>query len=103
MPPLPKLSSILAVSPEALLNVRNLNTTFPVTVSEYLAAQWKNPSDVLSILFLWGPETIQEAVAQLAGRTITPVSFSFGWAAFAAKALLSVVGNNFDTLSIFVY
>jgi hypothetical protein len=70
-----------------------------VTVPDYLAAQWENPSDILSILLLLGPETIQAAVAQLAGRVITPVSFSFGWAAYAAKALISVNGNDSDSIS----
>lgn len=74
----------------------------PVTVPELLTAQWENPSDILSVLLLLGPETIQGAVAQLAGRTITPVSFSFGWAAYAAKALLSVNGNWFSFTLSFV-
>ncbi|KAF8846724.1 hypothetical protein BDZ45DRAFT_785422 [Acephala macrosclerotiorum] len=71
MPPF-GLSSIFAASSEALLNARHLNTTSPVTVSDYLVAQWENPSEIIAILLLWGPETIQGAVAALAGRRITP-------------------------------
>jgi hypothetical protein len=99
MPP-SGLSSILGTFPGALLDTRHLNTTSPVTVSDYLAAQWENPSDILAILLLWGPETIQGAVAALAGRTIAPVAFSFGWAAYAARALTSVMGK---ILTLFLF
>jgi hypothetical protein len=66
----------------------NLNT-----VSGVLAAQWSNPSDILSILLLLGPDVVQRAVAQQAGRVITPVAFSFGWVAYAVSALLSAFGG----------
>ncbi|KAF5629780.1 hypothetical protein F52700_7527 [Fusarium sp. NRRL 52700] len=61
--------------------------------SHILAQQWHNPSDVLSILLLLGPETVQLAIAQLSGRLVTPVAFSFGWVAFSANALLAVLGD----------
>ena len=64
------------------------------TVSDYLAAQWLNPGDILSVLLLLGPDIIQRAVAQLAGRAITPVAFSFGWVASSASALLATFGGN---------
>ena len=54
-----------------------------------MAAQWQNPEDILSILLLLGPDVVQRATAQLAGRAITPVAFSFGWVAYAISALLS--------------
>jgi hypothetical protein len=75
------------------LQPRTINTTDPITVSDYLGAQWLNPGDILSILLLLGPDIVQGAVAQMAGRTITPVAFSFGWVAYAASALLNAVGG----------
>src|SRR4051794_10865940 len=78
-----------------LLQTRHVNITNPDTVQDYLAAQWVNPSDILSILLLLGPEIVQGAVAQLAGRAITPVAFSFGWVAYASRALLNAVGGSY--------
>ncbi|KAI4599878.1 hypothetical protein KJ359_001614 [Pestalotiopsis sp. 9143b] len=77
----------------------------PDPVSSYLRTQWNNPSDILSVLFLLGPEVVRAAVAQQTGRFITPVSFSFGWAAYAASAALSAVGDglfmpNADTSNV---
>lgn len=63
-------------------------------VTAFLSAQWTNPGDILSVLLLLGPEIVQRAVAQLAGRAVTPVAFSFGWVAYAASALLSTFGGN---------
>ena len=80
-------------SSRGFLQPRHINTTNPVTVSDYLGAQWLNPGDILSILLLLGPEIVHGAVAQMAGRTITPVAFSFGWVAYAASALLNAVGG----------
>ena len=65
----------------------------PETVMAYLAAQWENPNDILSILLLVGPDVVSKAIAQLAGRAITPVAFSFGWVAYAPAALLSSFGG----------
>ncbi|KAL7956780.1 hypothetical protein V8C34DRAFT_287791 [Trichoderma compactum] len=62
-------------------------------VTAFLSAQWTNPGDILSVLLLLGPEIVQRAVAQLAGRAVTPVAFSFGWVAYAASALLSTFGD----------
>lgn len=62
-------------------------------LADYLAAQWRNPSDILSVLLLVGPEVVQAAIAQLAGRAVTPVAFSFGWVAYAPSALLSSFGG----------
>lgn len=77
------------------LVARNVTTNVnapPATISEYLQDQWRNPNDILSVLLLLGPEIVQTAIAQVAGRAITPVVFSFGWTAYAFKALLSTVG-----------
>lgn len=68
--------------------------TEATTVSQYLTEQWRNPTDILSVLLLLGPEIIRAAVAQQVGRIITPVSLSFGCAAYAVSALLSTVGGN---------
>lgn len=58
-----------------------------------LKNQWSNPNDVLSLLLLLGPDVIQRALAQLVGRRITPVAFSFGWAAYSITALFSAIGG----------
>ncbi|EUC35596.1 hypothetical protein COCCADRAFT_47334, partial [Bipolaris zeicola 26-R-13] len=63
--------------------------TRDIIVADYLKAQWHNSSDILSVLLIFGPDIVQRAVAQLAGRIVTPVAFSFGWVAYAASALLS--------------
>ncbi|KAJ6186444.1 hypothetical protein N7519_007745 [Penicillium mononematosum] len=67
--------------------IRSVDISSPDTTAEYFAAQWVNPGDIFSVLLLLGPEIVQQAVAQLAGRSITPVAFSFGWVAYSTKAL----------------
>ncbi|AEO68450.1 uncharacterized protein THITE_14002, partial [Thermothielavioides terrestris NRRL 8126] len=62
-------------------------------MSSWMLSQWRNPGDILSVLLLLGPDVIQRAIAQLAGRAITPVAFSFGWVAYAVSALLSSFGD----------
>ena len=42
---------------------------------------------------LVGPDVVHYAIAQLAGRAVTPVAFSFGWVAYAVRALLSSFGG----------
>ena len=59
-----------------------------------LQTQFTRPGDVFSILLLLGPDVITQAIAQLAGGTFTPVTFSFGWVAYAVSALSSVGGEN---------
>jgi hypothetical protein len=61
----------------------------------FISAQWTNPSDILSVLLLLGPDMVKKAIAQLAGRAITPIAFSFGWVGYAAKVLLSAFGREF--------
>ena len=58
-----------------------------------LRTQWQNPSDILSLLLLLAPDVIQRSIAQLNGRGLTPVAFSFGWVAYSVSALLSTVGG----------
>ena len=80
---------------EFQLNIRrSVDIANPVTSSDYFAAQWVNPADIFSVLLLLGPEIVQQAVAQLAGRWVTPVAFSFGWVAYSARALLAVIGGS---------
>ena len=68
-----------------------------------LTTQWDNPSDIFALLLLLGGDVVQKAIGQLAGVRfhlfkrsirITPVAFSFGWAAFAFLALINTVGIN---------
>ncbi|KAI1080627.1 hypothetical protein F5B20DRAFT_579874 [Whalleya microplaca] len=82
-------------TPLDLLMPRDAKATVgaPAGVSDILRAQWGNPSDVLSVLLLLGPDTVQRAVAQLAGRVVVPVAFSFGWVAYASSALLKTFGD----------
>jgi hypothetical protein len=39
---------------------------------------WSQPSDVFSVLLILGGDIVHRALAQLAGTSITPVTFSFG-------------------------
>lgn len=60
--------------------------------------QWRNPSDILSILMIIGGDVVQRAIAQLSSSQIgpvplVPVAFSFGWLAYSLNALLSAVGD----------
>jgi hypothetical protein len=70
-----------------------------VSGSDSMVGQWRNPGDILSILLLLGPDVVQRAIAQLAGRSVTPVAFSFGWVAYAISALLSSFGGAASLLS----
>lgn len=69
-----------------------------------LAIQWRNPSDILSLLLIIGGDIVQHAIAQLFGVYIqpsqnwprlylTPVAFSFGWVGYAFASLASVMGD----------
>lgn len=73
--------------------------------AEQLRTQWANPGDILSLLLLIGGDIVQKAIAQLVGHRlrvpgirgsgipITPVAFSFGWAAYAFSVLLAATGD----------
>lgn len=43
-----------------------------------LKVQWHNTNDILSLVLLLGPDIVHRALAQLVGRSVTPVAFSFG-------------------------
>lgn len=84
----------------------DVSAASPTSVAGYLTAQWRNPGDILSVLLLVGPDVIRHAIAQLSGRSITPVAFSFGWVAYAPAALLSSLGGansafSFSSLALF--
>ncbi|KAI1362063.1 hypothetical protein F5Y08DRAFT_330340 [Xylaria arbuscula] len=55
--------------------------------------QWSEPTDVFSVLLLLGGEIVNKALAQLAGGSFTPVTFSFGWVSYAVTMLLASVGE----------
>lgn len=58
-----------------------------------IISQWKNPSDVSSILMVIGGDLVQKALAQSAGMWFTPVCFSFGWVSFAFSSMVNMVGD----------
>ncbi|KAI4117296.1 MAG: hypothetical protein LQ338_007575 [Usnochroma carphineum] len=73
------------------------------TTKEF-ADQWRNPSDILTLLLIIGGDVVQHAIAQLFGRYVqarqnghklylTPVAFSFGWVGYAFSSLASVIGD----------
>ncbi|KAK8040149.1 hypothetical protein PG993_008560 [Apiospora rasikravindrae] len=76
-----------------------------MNTTQELKTQWTNPADILSILLLLGGDIVQKSIAQLVGHKISfpthtssglsvaPVTFSFGWAAYAFQNLLAVVGD----------
>ncbi|KAI0867491.1 hypothetical protein GGS24DRAFT_515464 [Hypoxylon argillaceum] len=66
----------------------------PGRPSSALSEQWKNPSDVFSVLLILGGDVVARALAQLAGSRLTPVAFSFGWVAYGVTAVVSAVGEN---------
>jgi hypothetical protein len=81
----------------AQLDTISQNATLAVSSSSpssWLVLQFKNPSEVLSILLLIGGDIVQKAIAQLVGRwTVTPAAFSFGWVSYAFMALSSAFGD----------
>lgn len=60
--------------PPSVLN-RSLN---PGRTNEEFAAQWSHPADVFSVLLILGGDVINRALAQLVGKRVCPVAFSFG-------------------------
>ncbi|EWZ79011.1 hypothetical protein FOWG_16788 [Fusarium oxysporum f. sp. lycopersici MN25] len=79
--------------PPVLLDL--IRRTFnPGQPSSDFSAQWKNPSDVFSVLLILGGDVVARALAQLVGSRITPVAFSFGWVAYAISAVVGAIGEN---------
>ncbi|KXH65369.1 hypothetical protein CNYM01_00946 [Colletotrichum nymphaeae SA-01] len=62
------------------------------TISE-LKAQWVNPSDVSTVLFILGGDIVQKAFSQGSGKVYVPVCFSFGCAAYAFIGLVGIIGD----------
>lgn len=63
------------------------------STSQELAAQWANPSDVSTILFVLGGDIVQKAFTQGSGKAYVPVCFSFGCAAYAFIGLVGIIGD----------
>jgi len=75
-----------------VLQKRDIGSSASETVSE-LATQWRNPSDVTSILMVIGGDVVQKALAQTTGNWFTPVCFSFGWVGYAFTTLVNIIGD----------
>ncbi|KAM7216553.1 hypothetical protein V8F06_008081 [Rhypophila decipiens] len=59
-----------------------------------LAREWANPSVVVAtVLMFVGGNVVHEALAQTTGRAFTPVTFSFGWPAYALSSLKGALGE----------
>ncbi|KAF8340871.1 hypothetical protein F5887DRAFT_1076818 [Amanita rubescens] len=58
-----------------------------------LRETWIHPGDLLPVLTLIGPDIIQRALAQLSGHVFTPITFSFGWVAYAFGSLALALGG----------
>ena len=63
------------------------------TATGPLREQFRHPAEILGILLLIGGDVIRKAIAQLAGRHVAPVAFSFGWISYSFGAILSVWGD----------
>ncbi|KAI0597006.1 hypothetical protein F4775DRAFT_271755 [Biscogniauxia sp. FL1348] len=63
------------------------------TGSAIFREQLQNPSEVFSVLLIIGGDIVQKAVAQLSGRRVTFVVFSFGWVSYAFNSLMSAFGD----------
>ncbi|KAL1591810.1 hypothetical protein SLS59_010038 [Nothophoma quercina] len=80
------ITSIRALAQRAVLNVDLPSSEF--------RSQLINPGDVFSVLLILGGDVVGRALAQLAGTGLTPVTFSFGWVAYAVTAVVSALGAN---------
>ncbi|KAK0482473.1 hypothetical protein IW261DRAFT_1418036 [Armillaria novae-zelandiae] len=63
------------------------------SISRIIQGTWQNPSDTLSILLIIGGDVVLKALAQLTGRSFTPIAFSFGWVSYSFNTLMSVLGD----------
>ncbi|KAH6625477.1 hypothetical protein C7974DRAFT_396153 [Boeremia exigua] len=80
------IASIRALAQRAAFNLHLPSSEFK--------DQLTNPGDVFSVLLILGGDVVGRALAQLAGTGLTPVTFSFGWVAYAVTAVVSAVGAN---------
>lgn len=74
------------------------NTIFARDTTADFQSQWQNPSDILSLLMILGPDVVWRALAQLCGEKLTPVVFSYGWVGYAVNALVAAFGGMCKTL-----
>jgi hypothetical protein len=58
-----------------------------------LKEQFRNPTDIYSLLLLVGSEVIETALAQNAGQIAIPVVLSFGWLAMLSNPYLPSSGT----------
>ncbi|PCG91083.1 Hypothetical protein PENO1_095750 [Penicillium occitanis (nom. inval.)] len=65
----------------------------PTSTAGSMALQWRQPAGILDVLLLVGAPVVRCAIAQLAGRIVTPVAFSFGWVGYAVSVVLSSFGD----------
>jgi hypothetical protein len=67
---------------ESKVQIQAASALPSMDTKEWLRAQWSNPTDIFTILLIFGGEVVQVAMAQLCAGPVpylTPVSFSFGW------------------------
>jgi hypothetical protein len=65
----------------------------PTLTAAEFPVQWHNPKKVIAVVLIIGGEIVQKALAQLSGSLIVPVSFSFGWVAYAFSTIVTMVGD----------
>lgn len=63
------------------------------TGSAVFREQMKNPSEVFAVMLIIGGDIVQKAIAQMSGKHITLIAFSFGWVAYSFNALMSAFGD----------
>ncbi|KAF7797006.1 hypothetical protein EIP86_008198 [Pleurotus ostreatoroseus] len=87
----------MAPLPTTLTLLSRSRTLTPPPDFAGAAAQWIDPTDVLTVLMIIGGDIVQRALASLAGsRSVVPfapIAFSFGWVAYSFSAILSAIGS----------
>ena len=89
---MPALQDIARALKARDISAEAASSSSPSTGS-LLRDQWKNPSDVLSVLLIIGGDIVQKALAETSGGLFTPVCFSFGWVAYSFTALVNILGD----------
>ncbi|KAG6354187.1 hypothetical protein INS49_004791 [Diaporthe citri] len=72
----------------------NYNDDESCHVSRIEDGEWTQPSDTFSVLLIVGGDVIQLTLANLTGVMVTPITFSFGWVAYAITATLGAMSDN---------
>lgn len=67
--------------------------TFNPTTATELGAQFRNPSNILSVLLVVGGDIVQRAMAQMSHTGLAPVCFSFGWVSYSLITLVNLLGD----------